>query len=427
MATSGFSSRVRSITWGLFLVQLFLAVSLPVGSVFGINLKLIGFGLFLVALAVDLLIGGLFFSNAEIMFMAVVAASLCFWSLVGVLVGQNDGSQILSELRQIASTISIAWLTIFAIRRGRVTPEKVITAIIYGMFFVSAVKVALVAASFSSNINPVEIIHSVFGEEATNDYPLFFGLLRLDFGADIVGAFALFALLAPSASGVQFGRTSKLVISIVVVLGSGALTYARAIWFIYIVAILAAMIVQRSWRMMAVTILAVLVLGVLFYDVFNTIYEARFVSEAEGSDTMRVEQARAFIAEIKARPILGKGMGAHVATDTRDTAEKYAYELQWLAFLMQFGIVGVIGILMLVAASTRDLMMAKHPAKPWMILLFALWLLESFFNPHLASSYAGAAFGLFMAMFYRMRNGNLSRAGRVCVNAGPQGLMREPA
>ena len=38
---------------------------------------------------------------------------------------------------------------------------------------------------------------------------------------------------------------------------------------------------------------------------------------------MRVEQARAFMAEIEVRPILGKGMGAHVATDIRDTQEKY--------------------------------------------------------------------------------------------------------
>ena len=260
MTASSFSSDVRYITWELFLVQLFLAVSLPVGSVFGLNIKLISFGLFLVAFAVDLLIGGLLISTAEIVFMAVVTASLCFWSLVGVMVGQADGGQILAELRQIASTISVAWLSIFAIRRGRVTPERLITVIIYGLAFVSVVKVALVAGSFVFNIDPIQIIRSTFGEDSTVAYPIAFGLVRLDFGADIVGAFALFALLAPSVSGVRLSWMSKLLICIVVVLGSGMLTYARAIWFIYIVAILAAMVVERSWKMMAVTILIGLVL-----------------------------------------------------------------------------------------------------------------------------------------------------------------------
>jgi hypothetical protein len=367
-----------------------------------------------------------FFSHAEMIFMVVVAASLCFWSLVGVFNGQADTGQIFSELRQIASAISVAWLSIFAIRRGLLTAERLITVIIYGMFCVSAVKMALVAASFFSNIDPIQITQSVFGE-ATRADPILFGLVRLDFPQDIVGAFALFALLAPSVSGVRFGRMSKLFICIVVVLGSGFLTYSRAIWFIYVVSIFVAMIVQRSWKTMAVTILAVLVLGAWYYDVFNVVFEERFVAEAEPSDVGRIEQARDLMGEIKARPFLGKGMGAHFSTDSRTTTQKYSYELEWLALLMQFGIVGTIGILLLVAASTRDLVMAKHPARPWTLLLFALWLLESCLNPHITSSYAGATFGLFMAMFYRMRNTNLNAEGRGRVAVRPQGLRREQA
>jgi hypothetical protein len=349
MTTRTFSSDVRSITWGLFLVQLFLAVSLPGGSVLGLNLKLISSGLFLAAFVLYGVTGGPFFSHAEIIFMAVVAASLCFWSLVGVLNGQADTGQILSQLRGIAMAILVAWLSIFAIRRGLVAAERLITVIIYGLFSVSAVKVALVAASFFSNIDPIQITRSVFGEQSTVAYPIPFGLVRLEFTEDIVGAFALFALLAPRVSGVRFGRTSRLFICLVILLGSGLLAYSRAIWFIYVVSIFVAMIVQRSWKTMAVTILAALVLGVSCYDVFNLVYEERFVREAELSDTGRIEQARALMGEIKARPILGKGMGAHVNTYTSSDTDKYSYELQWLAFLMQFGIVGEIGILLLVA------------------------------------------------------------------------------
>jgi hypothetical protein len=307
----------------------------------------------------------------------------------------------------MASAIAIAWLSIFAIRRGLVTAERLITVIIYAIFAVSAAKVALVAASFFTSIDPIQIVRRIFGEESTVAYSTLFGLVRLDFAADIIGAFALFALLAPSVSGVRFGRMLKLGICIVVALGSGFLAHSRATWFIYVACIFLAMIVQRSWKTMAVTILAVLGLAVCYYDVLGVVYEERFVVEAELSDIGRIEQARALMGEIKARPFLGKGMGAHYAEDSRDIKGKFSYELQWLGFLMQFGIVGEVGILMLVAASARDLLRAKHPAKPWMILLFLLWLLDSWTNPHITTSFAGATFGLFMAMFYRMRSCHL--------------------
>jgi hypothetical protein len=417
MTNSTSSFGVRSITWGLFLVQLFLAVCLPAGSLYGLSLKTITFVLFFVLFVLDLATMRYSFSHREIIFVAVVTACLCFWSLEGLFRGQGYSDQVLLQLRAIAMAISVAFLSIFAIRRGLVKAQTLIAVIIYGMFAVSAVKVVLVAASFFSNIDAIQITHSLFGEE-THATPQILGLVRLDFAADSVGAFALFALLAPSVSGVRFSRMSKLFISIIVVLGSGFLTYARAIWFIYVACIFVAMIVERSWKAMALTILAALVVGACLYDVFGVVYADRFVAQAESSDMGRAEQARALMAEIKVRPILGKGMGAHHDTDTRDLKEKYSYELLWLAFLMQFGIVGEIGIFILVAASARDLLRAKHPAKPWVLLVFALWLLENCFNPHMTSSFAGATFGLFMAMFYRMRTINLSNAGGVRVGAG---------
>jgi len=70
---------------------------------------------------------------------------------------------------------------------------------------------------------------------------------------------------------------------------------------------------------------------------------------------------------------------------------------------MQFGFLGICGIMVLIAASARDLLRARHPAKPWLMALFALWLLSGWTNPHLTSSFAGATFGMFMALFYSIR------------------------
>jgi hypothetical protein len=404
MVADTFPSHIRSVTSGLFLFLVFVVVSLPTGSILGLNVKVVVFGGFLAAFTLYLISTRDELSRGEVTFFSVVGGFLCFWSLIGALNGQANSGQIFYQLREVTSAILIAWLSIFLIRRGLFRPENLITAVIYGILFLSAAKLALVVATIVSNIDAIEATRSVFGQESLVAGNMAFGLFRMEFSADILGAFALFGLLARSVSGIRFGRVLTSVI-FVVVLGSGFIAYSRYIWFIYLVSICTAIIVERSWKMLSVMVLAALLIGASSYDVISTVVQMRFQSdETDSSDIGRVEQARALINEIKARPILGKGMGAHANTYTSSDTHLYAYELQWLAFLMQFGLVGGMGILLLVAASARDLMAAKHPAKTWIFLLFLVWLLASWTNPYLTSSFAGATFGLFMAMFYRLRN-----------------------
>lgn len=405
MLASMFPSHIRSVTWGLFLVLLFLVVCLPTGAIFGVNLKVIAFGLFLVPFILFLATHRDSLSGADVFFLVGVVASLSFWSLIGILNGQTDNGQIFHQLRDLGSAILIAWLCFFAIRKGLIRPERLIAVIICAIFAMSVMKLALITLSFLFDIDPIQTLQSVFGELDVITGFMQYGFARLQFPADILGSFVLFALLAPSLSGVRFGRVPTFVICLSVGLGSGFLSYSRYIWFIYVVSIFAALIIERRWKMMVIMVLVVLVLCIPFYDVFSTIFESRFLSDAADiSDAGRMAQAKALLEEVAARPFLGKGLGAHSSVNRSSDSLMYSYEMQWLSLLMQFGIVGQIGILLLVAASARDLVMAKHPAKLWVLLLFVLWLLASWTNPYLTSSFAGATFGLFGALFYRMRN-----------------------
>jgi len=404
MITNTFSSHIRSVSSGLFLVLVFLVVFLPTGSVFGINVKVISLGAFLVAFMLYLIFGRDGLLRSEIVSLTIIGACLCFWILVGVLNGQADMGEVFYQVRDVASAILIAWLSLFSIRRGLVRAESLITTVIYGLFFLSCLKLVLIVGMFAYNIDPVQAVQSIFGQLSLVTGDAVLGLFRIEFPADILGAFALFALLARSVSGVRLGRLSTAVI-LFVLLGSGFVAFSRYIWLLYFVAIVLAMIVDRRWKMLVVSVVAVLAISSSFYDAFNTIFAARFLSnETEISDVIRAEQSRALIGEIEVRPILGKGLGTHVNTNIRSELHMYSYELQWLAFLMQFGIIGMAGILLLVAASARDLVAARHPAKLWIFLLFLLWLLASWTNPYLTSSFAGATFGLFIAIFHRLRN-----------------------
>jgi hypothetical protein len=398
------SGKYRSLVSGLLQALLFLVVFLPTGSVWGLNVKVIALGAFLAAFALYLIAGGNVVSRGDAVFLTVVGAALCFWSLVGILWGHADSSQTLSQLREIASTIFIAWLGITCVRRGIIRAEKLITSVIYGLFAMVCVKLAAIAAMYVYGTNPTQAIESVFGEGSLVGADLVFGLVRIQFPQDLLAPFGLFALLAPRVSGVRFSRVSTLIIS-VFLLTTCFLAYSRYVWLAFAFAVIAAAVVQKRWKLVTAMVLGVLLLGAWFDDVFRGIYEERFSSVAvDISDEGRVEQTSALIEEAARRPVFGKGMGSHAKAVVRQQAHSYSYEVQWLALLMQFGIVGMIGILLLVAISARDLIMARHPAKPWIVLLFLVWLIASWTNPNLTSSVAGATFGLFMAMFHRLRN-----------------------
>lgn len=400
------SHKYRSVTGRLLQALLFLAVFLPAGSVFGLpNIKVLALGLFLMVLVVYTFANHEGPSRADVVFLFLVSLCLVLWSLVGVFNGQGNGSEVFNQLKDIGSTILLAWASYFVIRKGIVRPESVIRAIICGCFALSAMKLAVIAGVLSHGVDVAEKVQAAFGEFSFLTGSLVPGLFRLEFPSDILQPFALFALLAPKVSGARFGRIWTLVM-LLAMLPSGFFAFSRYTWGVYVVAALAALIVQRNWKVLVVTVAASLTFYGAYRDVFSTVFESRFLSEAtEISDYGRIEQTRAMIDEVARRPILGKGMGSHAGVELRMEAHNYSYEIQWLAFLMQFGAVGLTVILLLIWASMRDLLAAKHFAKLWLCLLYLLWLLASFTNPHLTSSFAGAAFALFMAMFYKVRYG----------------------
>jgi len=295
----------------------------------------------------------------------------------------------------------------------------VVRSIVFAAATVGVIKVCLIFALLTWHIDPTQLIESVFGEASLVSGEIAFGLTRLGFSSDVVGCFALFAVLCPSVSGIHLSRrwTALFVTSLVI---SGLISYGRYIWFIDLFAIFAALVIERRFRLLVFWGVTLAVLGSASYDALAPVLQARFSSEqTTDSDLTRIEQSRALLDEIETRPIFGKGIGQHAHGLIRSDQNLYSYELQWMSLMMQTGIVGIACILLLLAATTRDLFAARYRAKPWLLVLFVLWLLGSWTNPYIISSFAGATFGMFMAVFYRMRTLTESAPG--------DALLAEPA
>jgi hypothetical protein len=128
------------------------------------------------------------------------------------------------------------------------------------------------------------------------------------------------------------------------------------------------------------------------------VIELRFFSEQSSkSDETRNSQVKSLIKEFEEVPFLGKGLGGHTEEGIRDNKLKHSYEVQWVAFLMQFGI---IGISLIISALLLILWpMASPPftvEKGSLLCMFLLWVLAGFTNPFLISLTSGLIYAIFL-------------------------------
>jgi hypothetical protein len=409
------SDVLRSLTGRSYLLLTFLAVVLPTGSVYGVNVKTISLGFFLVALAIYLVDRTqLWFSFRETIFILLTFAFLLLWTLVGILNPHTKPAEVMSHFSIISSTILIAWSGIFLIRKNVIKVESLLRTDVYAVFAMSCAKVLLTAIVVFYSADIVGGIESVFGQESFlpgGNIIEGLAISRIGFPSDIFCPLAFFVFLTPRIGGVRFGRPFSFIFCSVV-LAAGFITYSRYVWFLFAVAIVAAFVVQKNWKMLSVAVLIMAASFFWFNEQVGMIYQDRFLSDQTAdSDAIRTEQAHALTEGFAASPFLGKGIGASAHGTIRSETRPYSYELQWLAYLMQFGIIGMIGLLLLVAVAAKDLMMARHPGTIYVGIFFLLWLASGLTNPYLGSSFAGAIFAFFMGIFHRLRN---QRSSAVC-------------
>src|SRR5205823_2575573 len=140
--------------------------SLPTGSVYGLNVKIICFAACFALFALHAAINSERFSCKEALLGVGIVTAFAFWSVVSILNGQGKVDQILDQLKAMVSTIFIAWLSIFLIRRGMLRAELVIRVMVYGLFVVSLAKVALIGSALVLGFDPISIVQTIFGESS---------------------------------------------------------------------------------------------------------------------------------------------------------------------------------------------------------------------------------------------------------------------
>jgi hypothetical protein len=115
-------------------------------------------------------------------------------------------------------------------------------------------------------------------------------------------------------------------------------------------------------------------------------YSARVLTE-DGGDSIRHDQTLALFEAFKNSPIFGHGAGYSVPSLTRNEDTPFMYEVQVVAFLMQYGIVGAV---LYLAAMFQAVKHHIHGSSVILVIFyFAIFFAASYFNPYMLGSYAG--------------------------------------
>lgn len=138
-----------------------------------------------------------------------------------------------------------------------------------------------------------------------------------------------------------------------------------------------------------------------FVSGMNTIFDERLEgNNAEASDNIRNEQFHYFIDGIKQHPVLGYGMGAYLRNYIRSASNKYSYELEYLSFIYQFGILGFIFIfinliiiffkmIIDISGIRKNRSMFLRYGTYMVIINYIFWFLSPIYNPGFLSSNSG--------------------------------------
>lgn len=348
-----------------------------------------------------------------ICFLLLSLFFLLSWVLISLLYNETPLDSTWDQFKIFWITLSVIAMSIYLVTSQLIAFKTLLKTVIYANCLYSTFKIALVILHLLKVINIFTVIESLgirfMSMGILNALP------RLQTSIDIATPFILFFFLQSKNVQVKFNRSFSWYFLIISML-SIFLSFSRFLMFVGFLSVILHVFtlpLKKIVKIIPIFVLAV-VLGIAALGIDNayTIFEKRFLSkESQSSDLDRTEQVRDLIAEHDAFPFFGKGLGSYAENNIRDLDVKHSYEVQWVAFLMQFGLIGTFILCMgLLALAIKILSRPYNRKKVALFFLFLAWLFSGFTNPFLVSLTSGILYTLFylygMELSHKLRDLN---------------------
>ena len=336
-------------------------------------------------------------------------AFLLFWLFISLARDETSALSQIDQFKLFLITLAVPITTLYIVQEGIVTPQQIFKSAIYASFAYAFLKVLLVALHLLHLINAWKIIDALGIRYMRMG--IYGGLDRFQTSVDIATPFLLFFLLQAEHLGLSFTkifRWSFLLFSLL----STFLSFSRYLIFIYMASFFLYWLTLQSRQFLKVGSLIALASMAAFFAIgpekVQKVIERRIFSiNSFHSDNTRYRQAQALLQTFEEAPLVGKGVGGYVPNHIRDVLLRHSYEVQWLAFLMQFGFLGLLLLLSPLTFVAWRLVEAPFSRIHYSFLgAFLLWLLSGFTNPFLISLTSGIIYSLFALEACAKKNGN---------------------
>lgn len=388
---------------------IFVSIALPSGTLFGVPLKYMAFGLSVVSLLVLWTRHKVPFDRWLLTFAAFVVVFVAFFVLVGLFQGTAGPPFILKEATGFFTTIFIVLMVLIAKAQGTIDDRDIARYTFYGALVFATWKSAIVFG-LVSKVLTYDAVSAFFMEQAGYrlvSSGIFGGWVRINLIIyDFIVAFMLF--LVPAYPQL-FERVPRVLRLFFIAIGSACLIFAfsRLLFGLELVLILFAFFFRyrKSTRIILAVLTLVLVSAASPW--LEGAFEQRFKSSGnEASDSLRSQQIDALVDAWTRVPLLGGGFGFHAKSLVRDPTAPYNYEVQWIGFLAKLGVVGILCLSLLVAAMYLNIFKGPVVAEHYVIAFtLSCFVLGGFTNQYLVTSGSGVFYCLILSLasYFRSR------------------------
>lgn len=394
----------------LFGMVMFFTFAFPSSKLMGFPFR----DLCLLASISALLLGTrLVTSLYSLIFILISVLVLLVGVTQGVIYGFNR--EVYVEAKALVATITLP--TIFLLLQHNFNRDMLSRVILksafYGIIFYFLLKTILQIFALMTGIDLHALYVNLFGTDISR-WEFLHNIYRVQYNNDICALLTLFVLAYKD----QIKRNTLLVIIIPVVIGI-FLTMSRLLWGYLALLSLGYLIINRQYFIILLGSLGAYLLYVLnvlgIGDAINVRFSKSLSTE---SDKPRQQQIEALLKSFYEDPLFGKGVGSYNPDLLRATDEgmRYLYEVQWVSFLMKYGLLGtsVILVLFLLPLIYLYNLMDKKELKSYAVIsCYLLFLLSGLTNPYLLTISAGALIVCILVVADRSESAAIARPSHV--------------
>jgi hypothetical protein len=334
-----------------------------------------------------------------IAFYFVSITFLLLWLLIGLVDDPSNVITRVDQLKLFVITLTVPTVTLFLLYGNKISTSTVFKTIIFSNLTYCTLKIGAVILHLSGIINIWSVLEA-FGFRVMK-MSMFGVLERLQSSLDISTPFILFFVLQSERLGFPLSRRMKIFFVIISLL-SNLLAFSRFLLFVYAASLCLYLVTLSVTRIVKGILICCIALttfiAIIGVENVSTSITQRFFSKSNlASDRTRMDQYRVLMNEHHEAPYLGKGLGSFSRDLIRDNEVKHSYEMQWIAFLMQFGLFGT--SLLLIPLGMIAFRFLQYPLTRLnlsFLCVYLLWVLSGFTNPYLISLQSGIIYTLFL-------------------------------